>query len=48
MKIQGRRTNNHRFTDDVDLIEENRDRLQESFTRLTEAGDKASLEININ
>ena len=30
--IQGRRINNLRFTDDVDLIEENRERLQESST----------------
>src|SRR6218665_982301 len=34
VKIQGRRINNLRFADDIDLIEKNRERLQESLTQL--------------
>src|SRR6218665_1878756 len=48
VKIQGRRINNLRFADDIDLIEENRERRQESLTQLTEAGEKTGLEINIS
>jgi len=48
IKIQGRRINNLRSADDIDLIEENRERLQESLTQMTEAGEKAGLEINIS
>ena len=44
VKIQGRRINNLRFAD-IDLIEDNRERLQES-RHLMEAG--AGLEINIS
>jgi len=48
VKIQGRRITNLCFADDIDLIEENRERLQESLTQLTEAGGKAGLEINVS
>ena len=47
-QTEGRRINNLRFADDIDLIEESRGRLQESLARLAEAGDKAGLQININ
>jgi len=47
MKIQGRRINNLRFADDK---EENREATGNliRLTQLTEAGDKAGLEINIS
>src|SRR6218665_3028602 len=48
VKIQGRKINNLRFADDIDLIEENRERLQESLTQLMKAGEKTGLEINIS
>ena len=46
VKIQGRRINNLRFADDLDLIEKNRERLQDSLAELMGAGDKTGLEIN--
>jgi len=48
VKIQERRINNLRFADDIGLIEENRERLQESLTQLMEAGEKVGVEINIS
>ena len=48
MKLQGRRINNLHFADNIDLIEENREKLQEILIQLTEAGEKAGLKLNIS
>jgi len=48
MKVRGRWINNLRFADDIGFIEENRERLQDSLTQLTEAGDKAGLNYQQN
>jgi len=52
VKIEGKRTNNLFFADDIhlslDLIEDKMKRLQESLSQMKEAGEKVDLEININ
>src|SRR6218665_3101611 len=52
VKIDGKRTNNLFFADDIhlslDLIEDKMKRLQESLSQMKEAGEKVDLEININ
>jgi len=48
VKVQGKRISNLHFADDIDLTEENRERLQKSLAKLTKAGDKVGLKINIS
>ncbi len=45
--VQGHKINNLRFADDIDLIEEERDELQESVKILNEEGRRAGLRINL-
>jgi hypothetical protein len=47
VSVHGYRINNLKFADDIDLLEEDRDELQENLTRINEAGEAAGLQINI-
>jgi len=47
VSVQGYKINNLKFADDIDLLEEDRDELQENLERINEAGEAAGLEINI-
>ena len=43
----GHMINNLKFADDIDLLEEDRDELQENLKQLNEAEEAAGLKINI-
>ena len=47
VSVNGLRVNNLRFADDIDLLETNRDTLQENLELLKGDAEKASLKINI-
>ena len=46
VSVQGHLVNNLKFADDVDLLEEDRDKLQGNLERINEAGEAAGLQIN--
>ena len=46
VSVQGHLVNNLKFADDVDLLEEDRDKLQGNLERINEAGEAAGLHIN--
>ena len=45
--MNGLQVNNFRFSDDIDLLETNRDTLQENLELLKGDAEKAGLKINI-
>jgi len=45
--VNGLQVNNFRFADDIDLLETNRDTLQENLELLKRDAEKAGLKINI-
>jgi len=45
--VNGLQVNNFRFSDDIDLLETNRDTLQENLELLKGDAEKAGLKINI-
>ena len=45
--MNGLQVNNFRFADDIDLLETNRDTLQENLELLKRDAEKAGLKINI-
>jgi hypothetical protein len=48
ISVHGHMINNLKFAaDDIDLLEEDRDELQENLKQLNEAGKAAGLKINI-
>lgn len=47
VSLHGHLINNHKFADDIDLLEEDRDVLQENVERWNEAWEAAGLQINI-
>src|SRR6218665_1078522 len=47
VRIQGHNINNLKFADDTDMIEENRNKLQEHMNEVRKAGEAAGLKINI-
>jgi hypothetical protein len=47
ISVHGRKINNLKFADDIDLLEEDRDELQGNLERINEAGEAAGLQINI-
>ena len=47
LSVNGLRVNNLRFADDIDLLETDRDTLQENLELLKEDSEKAGLKINI-
>src|SRR6218665_3830348 len=47
VRIQGHNINNLKFADDIDMIEENRNKLQENMNEVRKAGDAAGLKINV-
>ena len=44
--VQGKRINNVRFADDIDMIEESLDQLRKNAGELEKTGSKAELKIN--
>ena len=46
VSVQGHLVNNLKFADDVDLLKEDRDKLQGNLERINEAGEAAGLHIN--
>ena len=46
VSVQGHLVNNLKFADHVDLLEEDRDKLQGNLERINEAGEAAGLHIN--
>jgi Reverse transcriptase (RNA-dependent DNA polymerase) len=44
--MDGCMVNNFDFADDIDLLEEDRDKLQGNLERINEAGEAAGLQIN--
>lgn len=48
ISIQGTKINNLRFADDIDLIEESKDKLQEMMKTMSDNGKQAGLRINID
>ena len=47
VSVHGHKINNLTFADDIDLLEEDRDELQENLSRINEAGEAAGLKVNI-
>jgi len=47
ISVHGHKINNLKFADDIDLLEEDRDELQENMKQLNEAGEASGLKINI-
>jgi len=47
ISVHGHKINNLKFADDIDLLEEDRDEMQENLKRLNEAGKASGLKINI-
>jgi len=47
ISVHGFKINNLKFADEIDLLEEDRDALQENLKRLNEAGEASGLKINI-
>src|SRR6218665_949420 len=47
VQIQGHNLNNLKFADDIDMIEENRKKLQENMNEVRKAGEAAGLKINV-
>src|SRR6218665_2637398 len=47
VRIQGRNINNLKFVDDIDMIEENRNKLQENMNEVRKAGEAAGLKIKV-
>jgi len=47
VSVNGLQDNNLRFADDIDLLETNRDTLQENLELLKGDAEKAGLKINI-
>jgi len=48
VSVQGNLFNNLKFADDIDLLEECRDKLQDNLTKVDEASKAAGLKINIS
>ena len=47
ISVQGEKINNLRFADDIDLIEEDEERLSGSVNKLNEDAERVGLKINI-
>src|SRR6218665_2060351 len=47
VRIQGHNINNLKFADDIDMIEENRNKLQENMNEVRKVGEAAGLKINV-
>jgi len=47
ISVHGHKINNLKFANDIDLLEEDRDELQENLKQLNEAGEASGLKINI-
>ena len=47
VRIQGHNINNLKFADDTDMIEENRNKLQENMNEVRKAEEAAGLKINV-
>jgi len=47
VRIQGHNLNNLKFADDIDTIQENRNKLQENMNEVRKAGEAAGLKINV-
>jgi len=47
VRIQRRNINNLKFADDIDMIEEYRNKLQENMNEVRKAGEAAGLKINV-
>src|SRR6218665_3879132 len=47
VRIQGHNINNLEFADDIDMIEENRNKLQENMNEIRKAGEAAGLKTNV-
>src|SRR6218665_1047630 len=45
--IQGHNTNNLKFADDIDMIEEDRNKLQETINEVRKAGEAAGIKTNV-
>jgi Reverse transcriptase (RNA-dependent DNA polymerase) len=46
VSVNGYMANNLKFADDIDLLEEDRDKLQGNLERINEAGEATGLQIN--
>ena len=47
VRIQGGNINNLKFADDIDILEEDRSKLQENMNEVRTAGKAAGLNINV-
>src|SRR6218665_867668 len=47
VRIQGHNINNLEFADDIDMIEENRNKLQENMNEIRKGGEAAGLKTNV-
>ena len=47
VSVHGSLINNLKFADDIDLLEEDRDKLQQNLVKINEAGEAVGLKINI-
>ena len=47
VQIQGHNINNLKFADDIDMIEEDRNKLQENMNEVRKAEEAADLTINV-
>jgi hypothetical protein len=47
LSVHGHKTNSLKFADDIDVLEEDRDELQENLGKVDEAGEASGLQIHL-